>query len=145
QRLNLLEEQANTQVRDVEEIVAGRQKTGRVPTVLLFMQGKHDMDAVRATVERMKVGERVLLDQRSQRARAAQHSASVVITLGSLLGVVFLSIAGISVSREIGVSARARAQVKALNANLERSVEQRTAALEAEGAARMESETKLRA
>jgi PAS domain S-box-containing protein len=144
QRLNVLEEQANTQVRDVEEIVAGRQKTGRVPKVLLFAQGKDDMDAVRISVEQMKVAERVLLEQRSQRAHATQHSASVVITLGSLLGVVFLSIAGITVSREIGVSARARAQVKALNANLERSVEQRTAALEAEAAARQESETKLR-
>jgi len=144
QRLKVLEEQANTQVKDVEEIVAERQNAGRVPTVLLFAQGKHDMDAVRATVERMKVAERVLLEQRSQRARSAQHSASVVITLGSILGVVFLLIAGISVSREIGVSARARAQVKALNANLEQRVEQRTAALEAEAAARQATETKLR-
>jgi PAS domain S-box-containing protein len=136
QRLHVLEEQANTQVKDVEEIVAERQKTGKVPTLLVFAQGKHDMDAVRTTVERMKVAEGVLLEQRSQRARAAQHSASVVITLGALLGVVFLSVAGITVSREIGVSARARAQVKALNANLERRVEQRTAALEAEIAVR---------
>jgi len=112
--------------------------------VLPFAQGKHDMDAVRATVERMKVAERVLLEQRSARARAAQHEVSVVITLGSLLGVVFLLIAGISVSREIGVSTRARAQVKALNANLEQRVEQRTAALEAEAAARQATETKLR-
>jgi PAS domain S-box-containing protein len=144
QRLHVLEEQANTQVKDVEEIVAERQNTGQVPTVPLFAQGKHDMDAVRVTVERMKVAERVLLEQRSQRARVAQHSASVVITLGSFLGVVFLSIAGITVSREIGVSARARAQVKTLNANLERRVEQRTAALEAEAAARQATDTKLR-
>jgi PAS domain S-box-containing protein len=144
QRLDVLEGQANTQVKDVEEIVAERQSRGRVPTVTLFAQGKHDMDAVRATVERMQVAERALLEQRSQRARAAEHATSVVITLGSLLGVVFLSIAGISVSREIGVSARARAQVKALNANLERRVEQRTAALEAEAAARQATETKLR-
>ena len=59
-----------------------------------------------------------------------------MIILGSILGVLFLSIAGMSLSREIGVSARARAQVKALNASLERRVEQRTAALEAEAAAR---------
>jgi PAS domain S-box-containing protein len=144
QRLKVLEEQANSQVKDVEEIVGERQQTGRVPTVLLFAQGKQDMDAVRATVQRMKVAERVLLEQRSQRARATQHSASVVITLGSILGVAFLLIAGISVSREIGVSARARAQVKALNANLEQRVEQRTAALEAEAAARQATETKLR-
>ena len=46
----------------------------------------------------------------------------------------FLSIAGITVSREIGISARARAQVGALNADLGRRVAQHTAALgESEG------------
>ena len=102
----------------------------------LFEHGKHDMDAVRITVEQMEVAERGLLALRTQRARAAQHSSSVVIALGSLLGVIFLSIAGMTVSREIGVSARARARVKALNTGLEQRVEQRTAALE-------ESEAKL--
>ena len=136
QRLNVLEEQANNQVEDVEAIVATRQNMGTIPTVAFFEHGKHDMDAVRITVEQMEVAERGLLALRTQRARAAQHSSSVVIALGSLLGVIFLSIAGMTVSREIGVSARARARVKALNTGLEQRVEQRTAALE-------ESEAKL--
>jgi light-regulated signal transduction histidine kinase (bacteriophytochrome) len=50
------------------------------------------------------------------------------------LGLGFLVTAGIAINREVGVSARARAQVIALNADLERRVEQRTAALgESEG------------
>jgi PAS domain S-box-containing protein len=145
QQLNLLEEQANTQVKYVEEIVATRQNTGKLPAVALFAQGKHVMDAVRMTVDRMEVAERGLLELRTQRAHAAQHFATVLITLGSLFGVIFLSIAGITVSREIGVGARARAQVKALNTNLERRVEQRTTALQSEVAARIETEAKLRA
>ena len=140
QRLNVLEEQTNNQVEDVEAIVAARQNTGKIPAVAPFEQGKHDMDAVRITVEQMEVAERGLLALRTQRARAAQHSSSVVIALGSLLGVIFLSIAGMTVSREIGVSARARAQVKALNAGLERRVEQRTAALQSEIAVRKQAE-----
>jgi PAS domain S-box-containing protein len=136
ERLNVLEEQANNQVEDVEAIVASRQNMGTMPTVALFEHGKHDMDAMRITVEQMEVAERGLLALRTQRARAAQHSSSVVIALGSVLGVIFLSIAGMTVSREIGVSARARARVKALNTTLEQRVEQRTAALE-------ESEAKL--
>jgi PAS domain S-box-containing protein len=84
----------------------------------------------------MEVAERGLLALRTQRARAAQHSSSVVIALGSLLGVIFLSIAGMAVNREIGVSARGRAQVKALNAGLEERVEQRSAALLSEVAVR---------
>jgi signal transduction histidine kinase len=144
-RLTILDEQANNQVGDVEEVVAARQNTGEIPAVALFGQGQHDMDAVRITVGQMEMAERGLLASRTQRARAAQHSSIVVIALGSLLGVVFLFIAGMRVSREIGVSARARAQIKALNADLEQRVEQRTAALEAEAAARRESEGRLAA
>ena len=136
ERLNVLDKQANNQVEDVEAIVATRQNMGTLPAVSFFEQGKHDMDAVRITVEQMEVAERGLLALRTQSARAAQHSSSVVIALGSLLGVIFLSIAGMTISREIGVSARARAGVKALNTGLEQRVEQRTAALE-------ESEAKL--
>jgi PAS domain S-box-containing protein len=145
ERLNLLQEQTNDQVKDVEAIVATRQNMGKIPTVELFEQGKHHMDAVRITIEQMEMAESGLLALRTQRARAAQHSSTVVIALGSLLGVIFLTIAGVTVSREIGVSARARSQVKALNADLEQRVEQRTAALEAEAAARLESEGRLAA
>ena len=140
QRLNVLEGQTNNQVEDVEEIVSTRQNTGKILTVGLFEQGKHDMDAVRITVDQMEVAERELLALRMQRARAAQHSSSVVIALGSLLGVIFLSVAGMTISREIGVSAGARAQLKALNADLEQRVEQRTAALQSEVAVRKRTE-----
>jgi PAS domain S-box-containing protein len=136
QRLSVLEEQTNNQVKDVEEVVEARRKSGQIPILALFEQGKHDMDAVRITVEQMEVVEKGLLTLRTQRASAAQHSSGVVIALGSILGVIFLSIAGMTVNREIGVSARARGQVKAINALLERRVEQRTAALK-------ESEAKL--
>jgi len=140
QRLNVLEAQTNNHVKDVEAIVAARQNAGTVPTMALFEHGKHDMDAVRITVEQMEVAEIGLLALRTQRARAAQHSSIVSIALGSLLGVIFLSIAGVTVSREIGVSARARAQVKALNADLERRVDLRTAALQSEVALRKRTE-----
>ena len=140
QRLNVLERQTKHQVEDVEAIVATRQNMGTIPTVTLFEHGKHDMDAVRITVEQMEVAERALLVLRTQRARVAQHSSSVVIALGSLLGVMFLFIAGMTVNREISVSARARTRVKALNANLERRVEQRTAALQSEMAVRQRAE-----
>jgi PAS domain S-box-containing protein len=145
QRLNVLEEQANRQVEDVEEVVATRQNTGKVPALALFARGKHDMDAVRITVEQMEVAERGLLASRTQLARAAHHSSIVVIALGSLLGVILLCSAGMKVSREIRVAARAQAQVEALNADLEQRVKQRTAALQAESAARLESEGRLAA
>jgi PAS domain S-box-containing protein len=137
QRLNVLEGQTNNQGKDVEEIVSTRQNTGKILSVGLFEQGKHDMDGVRITVEQMEVAERELLALRMQHARAAQHSSSVVIALGSLL---VLSIAGMTVSRVMVVSAGARAQLKALNADLEQRVEQRTAALQSEVAVRKRTE-----
>ena len=83
QRLNVLEEQTKNHVEDVEAIVAARQNTGKIPAMAAFEQGKHVMDAVRMTVEEMEVVERGLLALRTQRARAAQHSSTVVIALGS--------------------------------------------------------------
>jgi PAS domain S-box-containing protein len=145
QRLNVLEAQANAHVRAVEEIVAARRRTGKLPTEALFEQGKHIMDVVRISIERMESAERVLLGRRTQRARAARQFTSSVIVLGSLLGMAFLALAGSGVTREIGVSSRARAQVKALNADLERRVAERTAALETEARERAKTEAKLRA
>jgi len=135
-RFSVLEVKANNQVKDVDEVVATRKKRGEIPPLALFEQGKHDMDAVRIAVDQMETAQSGLLAVRTQRARAAQLSSSIEIALGSLLGVIFLFISGITVSRQIKVSARARDQIKALNVSLEQRVEQRTAALK-------ESEAKL--
>jgi len=128
-QLNVLREQANARIEAAKKLVGLRQNTGTVPTELQLEQGKQIMDATRATVERMVAGEKQLLELRSQHTRTARRFTISVIGLGSLLGVVFLSIAGVTVSREIGISARARAQVNALNADLERRVTQRTEVL----------------
>ncbi len=145
QRLSVLGGQSNAQVDDAGMIVAARQNAGTVPSVARFETGKHSMDMVRGTVERMEAEERRLLEQRTQRARAVQRLSASIIVCGSFLGVIFLSVAGITVVREIGVGARARAQVKFLNTDLERRVAERTAALEAEVAGRAKTDAKLRA
>ena len=133
-RLDLLRQQANARIEASQESVALRQKTGNLPTQAHLLHGKQLMDSTRATVAAMEAEENRLLGQRSQHARSAQRLAVSVITLGSVVGVVFLSIAGFTVSREIGISARARAEVNLLNADLEQRVAERTAALgESEG------------
>ncbi|MGA9392353.1 MAG: PAS domain S-box protein, partial [Candidatus Sulfotelmatobacter sp.] len=128
-QLNVLEEQARTQIDDVQDAIAARRSTRETPTKAQLELGKQIMDEARATIAQMEAEQERLLEQRAQRARAAQHSTISVIALGSILGVVFLSVAGATVGREIGISARARAQVNALNVELERRVAQRTAAL----------------
>lgn len=133
-RLHVLDGEVNARIEDADKLVALRQKTRTVPSELQLERGKQIMDTIRATVELMEGEEKHLLEERARRARTAQHFTAAVIGLGSVLAVILLSIAGVTASREIGISARARAQVSTLNADLERRVAQRTEALgESEG------------
>jgi PAS domain S-box-containing protein len=134
-RLDMLEGQAKAGIEACDTVVAERRRTGGGPAEQLE-PGEQIFDAARITVEGMKAEERSLLEQRTQQARAARQSNSFITTLGSLLGMVFLAVAALSVSHQVGVSARARAKVIALNADLERRVAEQTAALE-------ESESRL--
>ncbi len=143
-RLNALEKQANRRIESAGNVVATRQKTGQSPTEAELERGKQHMDAVRATIAEMEDAEERLLEQRSESARAAQHLNLSLIGLGALMGAIFLSLAGFTVSREIGISARSRAQVISLNADLERRVEQRTAALQSEVTVRKLAEEELK-
>jgi PAS domain S-box-containing protein len=133
-QLDRLDEEVNARVEASKALIILRQSTGRVPTETQLEPGKRIMDEARVTVARMESDERALLEERSRRLSSVRRSTISVIAIVSLFGVVFLSLAGITVSREIGISARARAQVSALNADLERRVAERTAALgESEG------------
>src|SRR5437870_10778977 len=93
----------------------------------------------------MQAEETRLLNERSQKTGAARRLTTFVTVAGTLVGAVFILLAGFAVNREIGVSARMRAQVSALNTELEQRVEQRTAAVQSEIAARIATEQKLRA
>jgi PAS domain-containing protein len=132
-----LEGQSKTQVEIVSGIVDARRREERMPAPAQFERGKQAMDAIRITVNEMEGAASRLLGERTQRVRSTRDLSGSLIACGSLLGVIFLSVAGVIVGREIGVSARARAQVRALNADLERRVMERTAALQ-------ESETNFR-
>jgi PAS domain S-box-containing protein len=128
--LQKLAAQAQAKVAASDAIVAARKHSATIPTLPQLEHGKEIMDGARATVQRMEDHERRLLEIRSQRTAESQRFTTYAIALGSLLGAVFLSLAGATVSRQIGVAAIARAQVDALNADLEQRVMQRTAELE---------------
>jgi PAS domain S-box-containing protein len=144
-RLDVLAKQAKIKIEEAADLVAARRQSGEIPSIARLMQGKQAMDAVRSAVQEMEDQEKLLLEQRIQRARRTWRFTSSAIGLGSVLGIIFLSIAGLTVSREIRVAAKAQTEVKVLNADLERRVEQRTAALEAEVAARKQTEVRLEA
>ena len=143
-RLDVLVEKTRDRLEAADHLVALRQNSGQVPAVDSLQQGKQPMDAVRTTIATMEAEETRLLEQRIRRVRSSQRFANTTVEFGSILGMLFLCFAGITVNREMRLTARAQAQVKALNADLEGRVEQRTAALAAEIAARQGTEAKLR-
>ena len=108
-----------------------------------FQVGKGYVDAARATIEGMQAEETRLLDQRTRKTAAARRLTSLVTVAGTLVGVGFLMLSGFAISREINTSARARAEVSTLNAELEQRVEQRTAALQSEIVERTKTEKAL--
>jgi len=140
QRLDVLHGQVKTMLEASVALVRTRQISGQIESVAELDQGKRFMDAIRATVQGMERKEKELLERRTKRARATRQLTGSAIGLGSIFEIIFLSIAGITVSRGVGVSTRARTHIKALNADLEGRVEQRTAALQSEVAVRQRAE-----
>jgi len=92
----------------------------------------------------MQDEETELLNQRIQRTKAERRLTGFILGVGVLVGAALLTVATFAVNREIDVSARGRAQLKALNADLEGRVEQRTEALQSEIAERKRVEEALR-
>jgi PAS domain S-box-containing protein len=143
-RLDALIELARARLNEAAILVDSRRSSSRIPPAAYLERGKRVMNAVRATIAEMVAAEKRLLALREQRARETRRFTNFAIGLGSFLGVIFLIIAGAKINQEIRAAARSQAQVRVLNANLERRVEQRTKELEAEATTRRETEVKLR-
>jgi PAS domain S-box-containing protein len=141
--LAVLTELAKTRLEAAADLAKARQNRAGLLAASYLDKGKEVMDKIRAAIAEMEDEEKSLLVQRTLRAGKTRRLVGSAIGLGSTLGIIFLSIAGLTVSRGIRIAAKAQGQVKALNADLEQRVEQRTAALQAESAARMESEGRL--
>ena len=144
-RLDVLEPQIAAALAFADELVAARRNVRAIPGASEIKQSERVVDAIRGTIQQMQAEETRLLNERSQKTGAARRLTTFVTVAGTLVGAVFILLAGFAVNREIGVSARVRAQVSALNTELEQRVEQRTAAVQSEIAARIATEQKLRA
>ncbi len=133
-RLDVLDPQINAALEFAERLAAKRGQMNAAASTNEILETEKLIDAVRATIQEMQAEEERLLEERTQKTRAMRRLMISVIALGSLLGISLLVMAGFAINRQIGISERARAQVNALNADLEQRVEERTAALgESEG------------
>jgi len=140
----VLEPQVRAALDLAEGMVAKRRQTHAVPGADDILETERLMDAVHATTEEMRADEMRLLSQRTQRTETGRRLTSLIIVAGIFVGAGLLALAWLAVNREVDVSARGRAQVVTLNAELEQRVEQRTAALESEIAERKRAEEALR-
>jgi signal transduction histidine kinase len=150
-RMNLLESQTGAKLEFSTSVVAIRRQTGVPSHAAAFLESKKRMDAVRATVLKMQEEETTLLDQREEIARGERRWTKKITSGGTLVGVVFLLLAGVAIGREVNNSARIRGQLAVSNVELERRVEQRTAVLQetelnlrAEAQARAQSDSEVR-
>jgi two-component system sensor histidine kinase/response regulator len=144
-RFAILAEQVSTRLDAAADLVKARQSLAKFPDASYLDQGNEVMNKVRASIAGMEDQEKLLLEQRIERTRNTRRFTNLAIGFGSILGITFLFIAGLIISQSMRVAAKAQTQVRVLNADLERRVEQRTVALQAESAARVESEGRLAA
>ena len=143
-RLDVLDPQVGAALEFAESMVAKRRQTDVVSGAEDIPETERLMDAVHVTTQEMRAEEMRLLSQRTQRTEAGRRLTSFIIIAGIFVGAGLLALALLAVNREIDVSARARAQITTLNAELEQRVVQRTAALESEIAERKRAEEALR-
>ncbi len=143
-RLDVLESQVRASLKFAESLVGKRKQSRTVPGADEILESERLIDAVRATTQEMHAEEVRLLSQRTQRTIAGRRLTNFIMFVGVLAGALFLALGLVAVNREIDVSARARAQISTLNAELEERVEQRTAALESEIIERKQAEEALK-
>jgi PAS domain S-box-containing protein len=131
-RLEVLEPQVRAVLEFSDSIIAKRQKLGDYAGGSDALKIERLIDLVRATTGEMHAEETRLLGQRTQRATAGQRLAMIISIVGAFLNVGSWILAFLVIIREIAISARVRLQLNTLNAELERRVNQRTAALQSE-------------
>jgi PAS domain S-box-containing protein len=139
-RLDVLEPQVRTAIEFADGIIAKRRRMQVYPGGGDALETERLMDVVRGTTHDMYVEETRLLAQRAPRVQAGQRRARIIIVVGAVWLAGLWGLAWVAVNREIDISARARAQIHTLNAELEQRVRQRTAALESEIAERKRAE-----
>jgi PAS domain S-box-containing protein len=142
-RLDMLEPQIRTALEFAESIVAKRLRLQASPDSSDILETERMMNAVRATGQEIKDEEMRLLSQRTQNTSARRRLTSLIIVAGIFVGAGLLALARLAVNREIAVSTQGRDQLKALNAELEQRVEQRTAALQSEITERQQAKQEL--
>jgi PAS domain S-box-containing protein len=139
-QLDVLEPQIRAALEFAENIVANRRQRQEFPGASEILETERLINVVHTTGQEMKAEEMQLLSQRTQETEGRRRLTSLIIVVGIFVGAGLLALARLAINREIDVSARGRAEISTLNAELEERVELRTAALQSEIAERNRAE-----
>ena len=143
-RLDVLALQVHAALEFADNIIVKRRNLGAYSGGSDALETERLLEVVRATTREMYGEESRLLIERAPRIRAGQRLARFTAIAGIFFGAGLWVLAKFAVDREMDISARARAQLSILNAELEQRVEQRTSALESEIAERKRAEEALK-
>jgi signal transduction histidine kinase len=129
--LGSLEPVIAERLRELQERIQVRRDGGLTAGAAAVREGagKEYMNVVRTALNEMKTEEERLLALRSADLDASSQKTRTVLVLGELLAIIFLAIAGFIIRAEMQHRRQAEAQVRKLNADLERKVAERTAEL----------------
>ena len=130
--LDLLEPMVATRLKQLQEFIDIRNSAGMDAAAGALREGSgmSTMDQIRAQIRKIRFEEDRLLKERSEETETSSRKTRAVIVAGDILALSFLFLAGIVVRQEIERRKRAEDGVRALNADLERRVIERTAQLD---------------
>lgn len=123
-----LENLLNEKVTVLQTVVAVRRQNSFEATreKVTTGKGKQVMDAVRASVDKIKSEENRLLKIREDDLDKSVGNILFFLFFGTLAGVVSLALANWAIFREVGKRTGAEGDLRELNKNLEQRVEERT-------------------
>jgi signal transduction histidine kinase len=129
--LDRLEPLARARLSELQDRISLRKKAGLAAGASAVAGGSREpiMEQIRALIAIMKQEEDRLLVQRSNELEASSRRTKSILVVGELLGLLFLSAAGLVIRQEMIHRARAEEEVRTLNRDLERRVAERTAEL----------------
>src|SRR5438552_15774378 len=93
-RLDVLEPQIAAALAFADELVVARRNVRAIPGASEIKQSERVVDAIRGTIQQMQAEETRLLNERSQKTGAARRLTTFVTVAGTLVGAVFILLAG---------------------------------------------------
>lgn len=130
-RLDALERLKERNLDRYEEIIRTRRTQGFNEALALLERdfGQTPMTEIRQMIKEMEAEENRLLGLREAAARSSARRATIVLVVGSSMGVLLTALAIVAIGRELERRKRADAELQRANIELERRVAERTAEL----------------